>query len=45
MLLAKAKFIIINALIFEALGDSFKVNHDEFVSVNNGLSEYNKMEE
>ena len=39
MLLAKTKFTTIEALIVSY------INHDEFVSVNNVLREYNEMKE
>ena len=42
MLLAKTKVDTIKALISKALTDSY-ISHDEFVSVNNVLREYNVM--
>ena len=44
MLLAKTKLNTIEDLIFKALINSY-INHDEFVSVNNVLREYNEMKE
>ena len=44
MLLAKTKLNTIEALIFKALIESH-INHDELVSVNNVLQEYNEMKE
>ena len=42
MLLGKDKSNIIKVLISKALIDSY-ISHDEFVSVNNVLREYNEM--
>ena len=42
MLLGKDKLNTTEVLIFKALIDSY-INHDEFVSVNNILREYNDM--
>ena len=44
MLLTKAKLNNIKVLICKASSDSY-INHGEFVSVNNVLTEYNKMKE
>ena len=44
MLLAENKLYTIKVLIYEALFDLY-INHDEFVSVNNVLREYNEMKE
>ena len=44
MLLAKANLDKTEALISEALIDSY-INHDEFISVNNVLRQYNEMKE
>ena len=44
MLQGKDKLSIIKVLISKALIDSY-ISHDEFVSVNNVLREYNKMKE
>ena len=44
MLLAKTMQSTIEALISKALIDSY-INHDEFISVNNALKEYNEMKE
>ena len=44
VLLAKTKLNTIEVLISKALTDSF-INHDEFVSLNNVLREYNEMKE
>ena len=45
MLLAKSKLNTTEVLISKALSDLY-VNHDnKFVSVNNGLREYNEMKE
>ena len=43
-MLGKDKVNIIEVLIYKALIDSF-INHDEFISVNNVLREYNEMKE
>ena len=43
-MLGKDKVNIIEVLISKALIDSF-INHDEFISVNNVLREYNEMKE
>ena len=43
-MLVKDKVNIIEVLISKALIDSF-INHDEFISVNNVLREYNEMKE
>ena len=42
MLLGKDKLNTIEVLIFKALIDSY-ISHDEFVSINNVLKEYNEM--
>ena len=44
MLLAKTSLNTIEVLISEALIDAY-INHDELVSVNNVLREYNEMKE
>ena len=44
MLLAKTKLHSIKILISKALIDSY-LNHDEFISVNNVLKEYNETKE
>ena len=44
VLLTKTKLQIINVLISKALGNS-NMNHEEFVSVNNVLRDYNKKKE
>ena len=44
MLLGKTKLDTIEALISKSLIDSY-ISHDEFVSVNNVLREYNEMKE
>ena len=44
ILLAKSKLNSIEILISKALIDSV-ISHDEFVSINNVLKEYNKMKE
>ena len=44
VLLRKDKLNIIEVLICKALLDLY-INHDEFVSVNNVLREYNEMKE
>ena len=44
MLLAKTKLDTIEVLISKALNNSY-ISHDEFVSVNNVLREYNEMKE
>ena len=44
MLLAENKLYTIKVLIYEALFDLY-INHDEFVSLNNVLREYNEMKE
>ena len=43
-LLAKSRLNTIEVLISKALLDSY-FNHDEFVSINNVLREYNEMKE
>ena len=43
-MLGKDKVNIIEVLISKALIDSL-INHDEFISVNNVLREYNEMKE
>ena len=43
-MLGKDKLNINEVLISKALIDSF-INHDEFISVNNVLREYNEMKE
>ena len=42
VLLAKSKLNSIEVIISKAVIDSF-ISHDEFVSINNGQSEYDKM--
>ena len=44
MLLAKTKLNTIKVLISKALSNSY-INHDEFVSVNDMLREYNETKE
>ena len=44
MLLAKTKLITIKILVSKALMNSY-INHDEYVSVNNVLREYDEMTE
>ena len=44
MLLEKRKLHTIEALISKSLIDSY-ISHDEFVSINNSLREYNEMKE
>ena len=44
VLLSKNKLNTIKVLISEVLRSSY-INHDEFVSVNNALIEYNEMKE
>ena len=44
VLLGKAKLDAIEVLISKALID-VSIGHDEFVSVNNGLREYNEVKE
>ena len=44
MLLVKTKLNAMEVFISKALIDSC-INHDEFVSVNNALREYNEMKE
>ena len=44
MLLGKDKLNTIEVLISKSLADSY-VSHDEFVSVNNVLREYNEIKE
>ena len=44
VLLAKTKLNTVKDSIFEALIDS-NINHDEFISVNNVLKEYDDMKE
>ena len=44
VLLAKTKLNTVKDFIFEALIDS-NINHDEFISVNNVLKEYDDMKE
>ena len=44
VLLSKNKLNTIKVLISEVLRNSY-INHDEFVSVNNALIEYNEMKE
>ena len=44
VLLVKTKLNTIEVLVSKALIDSY-INHDEFVSINNVLREYNEMKE
>ena len=44
MLLAKVKLNTIKVLISKAFSDWY-INHDEFISVNNALREYNEIKE
>ena len=44
MLLEKRNLHTIEALISKSLIDSY-ISHDEFVSINNALREYNEMKE
>ena len=44
MLLEKRKLHTIEALISKSLIDSY-ISHDEFVSINNALREYNEIKE
>ena len=44
MLLVKNKLNTIQALVSKALTDSY-ISHNEFISVNNVLTEYNKAKE